>query len=175
MWYNILDNLLCKATYFLKNYGQKKRKEIKRMVNIVTKMGPNNLTVKWRCPTKGEILNKRVNCSDNRSTNWSVILFAELCYHWEKTYCCNHYNSSVWDYWTATFSIYFLAKLYSNVHLILRITFECYADLNKHMISLRRHHRQVIVDWLRDPSQELDFTAQILKEDAKNYHTWQHR
>ncbi len=38
-----------------------------------------------------------------------------------------------------------------------------------------RHHRQVIVDWLRDPSLELEFSADILKDDAKNYHAWQHR
>ena len=38
-----------------------------------------------------------------------------------------------------------------------------------------RHHRKVIVEWLEDPSQELDFTGRILRDDAKNYHAWQHR
>ncbi|XP_008550711.2 protein farnesyltransferase/geranylgeranyltransferase type-1 subunit alpha [Microplitis demolitor] len=37
------------------------------------------------------------------------------------------------------------------------------------------HHRKAIIEWLRDPSYELDFTAMILEKDAKNYHTWQHR
>lgn len=37
------------------------------------------------------------------------------------------------------------------------------------------HHRRVIVEWLRDPSQELEFTERILINDAKNYHAWQHR
>ncbi|XP_014767770.1 protein farnesyltransferase/geranylgeranyltransferase type-1 subunit alpha [Octopus bimaculoides] len=37
------------------------------------------------------------------------------------------------------------------------------------------HHRQVIVEWLDDPSEELAFTASILSLDAKNYHAWQHR
>ena len=31
------------------------------------------------------------------------------------------------------------------------------------------------MSWLGDPSKELDFTAEILKKDAKNYHAWQHR
>ncbi|XP_037600675.1 protein farnesyltransferase/geranylgeranyltransferase type-1 subunit alpha [Cebus imitator] len=38
-----------------------------------------------------------------------------------------------------------------------------------------RHHRRVLVEWLRDPSQELEFIADILNQDAKNYHAWQHR
>lgn len=42
-------------------------------------------------------------------------------------------------------------------------------------VSSNRHHRQVIVDWLRDPADELEFTAKILKKDAKNYHCWQYR
>ncbi|KAH0551988.1 protein farnesyltransferase/geranylgeranyltransferase type-1 subunit alpha [Cotesia glomerata] len=37
------------------------------------------------------------------------------------------------------------------------------------------HHRKAIIEWLRDPSCELNFTAMILEKDAKNYHTWQHR
>ena len=28
------------------------------------------------------------------------------------------------------------------------------------------------MEWLRDPSQELKFIADILNQDAKNYHTW---
>lgn len=41
--------------------------------------------------------------------------------------------------------------------------------------SDRRHHRRVIVEWLNDGSRELEFTNEILLEDAKNYHAWQHR
>lgn len=37
------------------------------------------------------------------------------------------------------------------------------------------HHRRVIVEWLNDPSQELEITESILAIDAKNYHAWQHR
>lgn len=37
------------------------------------------------------------------------------------------------------------------------------------------HHRRVIVEWLQDPSFELDLTEAILDIDAKNYHAWQHR
>lgn len=38
-----------------------------------------------------------------------------------------------------------------------------------------RHHRQVIVEWLQDPSHELELTEIILGLDAKNYHAWQYR
>lgn len=38
-----------------------------------------------------------------------------------------------------------------------------------------RHHRRVIVEWLEDPKDELQFTEKILQDDAKNYHAWQHR
>lgn len=31
------------------------------------------------------------------------------------------------------------------------------------------------MEWLKDPSQELEFIADILNQDAKNYHAWQHR
>ena len=37
------------------------------------------------------------------------------------------------------------------------------------------HHRKLIVEWLQDPTGELEFTENILKIDAKNYHVWQHR
>ena len=37
------------------------------------------------------------------------------------------------------------------------------------------HNRRVIVEWLRDPSQEPEFIDNILNQDAKNYHAWQHR
>ncbi|CRK93022.1 CLUMA_CG006591, isoform A [Clunio marinus] len=37
------------------------------------------------------------------------------------------------------------------------------------------HHRRVIVEWLNDPSFELELTETILDIDAKNYHAWQHR
>lgn len=33
----------------------------------------------------------------------------------------------------------------------------------------------MVVEWLKDPSEELEFIADILSEDAKNYHAWQHR
>lgn len=42
-------------------------------------------------------------------------------------------------------------------------------------LILSRYHRKVIVEWLKDPSEELQFTADILQLDAKNYHAWQHR
>ncbi len=32
-----------------------------------------------------------------------------------------------------------------------------------------------MVEWLNDPSKELDVTATVLEQDAKNYHAWQHR
>lgn len=41
--------------------------------------------------------------------------------------------------------------------------------------SLSRHHRRMVVEWLNDPSEELEFIADILSQDAKNYHAWQHR
>lgn len=37
------------------------------------------------------------------------------------------------------------------------------------------HHRRVIVEWLNDPSRELELTENILALDSKNYHAWQHR
>ena len=42
-------------------------------------------------------------------------------------------------------------------------------------MNIFRYHRGVIVGWLGDPSKELEFTAEILRKDAKNYHAWQHR
>ena len=38
-----------------------------------------------------------------------------------------------------------------------------------------RYHRQKLVEWSKDPLHELELTAQVLREDAKNYHAWQHR
>lgn len=55
---------------------------------------------------------------------------------------------------------------------------QTYHMLEKKMswpVQIYRHHRRVIVEWLQDPSQELDFTAKIFQGDAKNYHAWQHR
>ena len=40
---------------------------------------------------------------------------------------------------------------------------------------LYRHHRQSVVKWLGDASKELSFIADVLYDDAKNYHAWQHR
>lgn len=37
------------------------------------------------------------------------------------------------------------------------------------------YHRRAIVESIGDGSAELAFTAEILEEDAKNYHCWQHR
>ncbi|GBP95295.1 hypothetical protein EVAR_101147_1 [Eumeta japonica] len=37
------------------------------------------------------------------------------------------------------------------------------------------HHRRVLVEWLKDPSLELELTGNALLEDPKNYHAWQHR
>ncbi|GLG97603.1 Protein farnesyltransferase/ geranylgeranyltransferase type-1 subunit alpha [Gryllus bimaculatus] len=37
------------------------------------------------------------------------------------------------------------------------------------------HHRRVIVEWLQDPSHELELTEAILSRDDKNYHAWEHR
>ena len=31
------------------------------------------------------------------------------------------------------------------------------------------------MEWLKDPSKELQFTESILQMDAKNYHAWSHR
>ena len=38
-----------------------------------------------------------------------------------------------------------------------------------------RCHRQKIIEWLSDPSEELSLTEAVLSEDAKNYHAWQYR
>lgn len=32
-----------------------------------------------------------------------------------------------------------------------------------------------MVEWLGEPGEELELTALILSQDAKNYHAWQHR
>jgi len=37
------------------------------------------------------------------------------------------------------------------------------------------HHRQVLVDALNDPCEEMDFLKIIFEYDAKNYHTWAYR
>lgn len=33
----------------------------------------------------------------------------------------------------------------------------------------------MLVEWTKDPSKELEFTDDILRDDSKNYHAWQHR
>lgn len=38
-----------------------------------------------------------------------------------------------------------------------------------------RHHRQLIIEKLNDPSGELEFVKLILGEDSKNYHAWSYR
>ena len=43
------------------------------------------------------------------------------------------------------------------------------------LTSLLRYHRQKVVEWMGDPSKELELTARTLDEDGKNYHAWQHR
>lgn len=43
------------------------------------------------------------------------------------------------------------------------------------MLVLDRHHRRMVVEWINDPTEELEFIADILSQDAKNYHAWQHR
>ncbi|XP_062509975.1 protein farnesyltransferase/geranylgeranyltransferase type-1 subunit alpha-like isoform X3 [Corticium candelabrum] len=40
---------------------------------------------------------------------------------------------------------------------------------------LFRYHRRILIEWIGDPSGELDFAEEILENDAKNYHTWSHR
>uniref|UniRef100_A0A8D3AP68 Protein farnesyltransferase/geranylgeranyltransferase type-1 subunit alpha n=1 Tax=Scophthalmus maximus TaxID=52904 RepID=A0A8D3AP68_SCOMX len=42
-------------------------------------------------------------------------------------------------------------------------------------LSSPRHHRRMVVEWLNNPAEELEFIADILSQDAKNYHAWQHR
>ncbi|KAB0344669.1 hypothetical protein FD754_021595 [Muntiacus muntjak] len=50
-------------------------------------------------------------------------------------------------------------------------------DLHEEMnyLSAIIEKQGVLVEWLRDPPQELEFIAGILTEHAKNYHTWQHQ
>lgn len=43
------------------------------------------------------------------------------------------------------------------------------------LFACDRYHRQKLVEWSGDFSKELVLTAQVLNEDAKNYHAWQHR
>ena len=38
-----------------------------------------------------------------------------------------------------------------------------------------RYHRQKLVEWTRDHSEELTLTAAVFDKDGKNYHAWQHR
>jgi len=54
------------------------------------------------------------------------------------------------------------------------------AMLNKHMGDIRKsyqawQHRALVVELLGDSSKEIDFVNQVLKIDAKNYHTWTYR
>lgn len=43
------------------------------------------------------------------------------------------------------------------------------------MTAVCRYHRRILVEWMGDPSGELDFAEEILEQDSKNYHTWSHR
>ena len=43
------------------------------------------------------------------------------------------------------------------------------------MVPFPRYHRQKVVEWMGDPSKELELTGRTLEEDGKNYHAWQHR
>jgi len=38
-----------------------------------------------------------------------------------------------------------------------------------------RRHRQVLVDALNDPCEEMEFLKEVFACDAKNYHTWAYR
>jgi hypothetical protein len=38
--------------------------------------------------------------------------------------------------------------------------------------TFRRQHRALMVELLGDCSKEIEFVDQVLKRDAKNYHTW---
>ncbi len=42
-------------------------------------------------------------------------------------------------------------------------------------LAVCRYHRQKLVEWTKDPSEELALTASVFAEDGKNYHAWQHR
>ena len=42
-------------------------------------------------------------------------------------------------------------------------------------VLFHRYHRQKLVEWTEDPAKELSLTAEVLEEDGKNYHSWQHR
>lgn len=42
-------------------------------------------------------------------------------------------------------------------------------------LSFLRHHRRAVVEWLGDASGELAFTQEVLDDENKNYHAWQHR
>lgn len=51
-----------------------------------------------------------------------------------------------------------------------------YESIKRYISSLQVwHHRRVLVEWLQDPTQELELTRDALMQDPKNYHAWQHR
>lgn len=66
---------------------------------------------------------------------------------------------------------YFIFNISPINHESLKVVF----TLTVQYFMFYRHHRRVIVEWLGDPKEELEFTAKILRGDAKNYHAWQHR
>lgn len=43
------------------------------------------------------------------------------------------------------------------------------------VFSTKRFHRRMIVEKLGDFSEELQYTAEQIEEDSKNYHAWAHR
>lgn len=56
-----------------------------------------------------------------------------------------------------------------------KLVFNTYLTRSIHQLFQVWRHRQIMVEWLGEPGEELELTALILSQDAKNYHAWQHR